>query len=83
MQKNIRYDIQHANSLDSNAKKCHYLLTQIADLLLLLYEKGRPGIRKAKKTIKNRSSGLLESFGKLLTGEDISFITAYGYVKAA
>ena len=83
IQKNIRYDIQHADSLDYNAMKCHYLLTQIADILLQLYEKGRPGIRRAKKTIKNISSSLLESFGKLLTGEDISFITAYGYVKAA
>lgn len=83
IQKNIRYDIQHADSLDYNAMKCHYLLTQIADILLQLYEKGRPGIRNVKKTIKNISSDLLKSFGKLLTGEDIFFITAYGYVKAA
>ena len=52
IQKNVRYDIQHADSLDYNAMKCHYLLTQIADILLQLYEKGRPGIRNAKKTIK-------------------------------
>jgi len=83
IQKNVRYDIQHADSLDYNAMKCHYLLTQIADILLQLYEKGRPGIRNAKKTIKNISSDLLKSFGKLLTGEDISFISTYGYVKAA
>ncbi len=83
IQKNIRYDIQHANSLDYNAMKCHYLLTQIADILLQLYEKGRPGIRKAKGAIKNISSGLLKSFEELLTGEDISFIATYGYVKAA
>ena len=83
IQKNIRYDIQHADSLDYNAMKCHYLLTQIADILLQLYEKARPGIRKAKGTIKNISSDLLKSFGTLLTGEDISFIAAYGYVKAA
>ena len=83
IQKNVRYDIQHANSLDYNAMKCHYLLTQIADILLQLYEKGRPGIRKAKGRIKNISSDLLKSFGEPLTGEDISFITAYGYVKAA
>ncbi len=63
--------------------KCHYLLTQIADILMQLYEKGRPGIRKAEGTIKNISSGLLKSFGELLTGEDISFIATYGYVKAA
>ena len=29
IQKNIRYDIQHADSPDYNAMKCHYLLTQI------------------------------------------------------
>ena len=74
IQKNIRYDIQHAASPDYNAMKCHYLLTQIADILLLLYDKGRLGIRKAKKTTKNISSDLLKSFGKPLTGEDISFI---------
>lgn len=83
VQKNVRYDIQHADSLDYNAMKCHYLLTQILDILMQLYEKGRPGIREAKNKIKNISSDLLKSFGQLLTGEDISFIAAYGYVKAA
>ncbi len=83
IQKNIRYGIQHVDSLDYNAMKCHYLLTQISDILLQLYEKGRPGIRKAKNTIKNISSGLLKSFGQPLTGEDISFMSAYVYVKAA
>ena len=82
-QKNIRYGIQHADSLDYNAMKCHYLLTQISDILMQLYERGRPGIRKTKNTIKNISSDLLKSFGELLTGEDISFMSAYGYVKAA
>ena len=82
-QKNIRYGIQHADSLDYNAMKCHYLLTQISDILLQLYEKGRPGIREAKNTIKNISSSLLKSFGEPITGEDISFMSAYGYVKAA
>lgn len=81
IQKNIRYDIQHANSMDYNAMKCHYLLTQIADILMQLYENGRPGIREAKKRIKNISSDLLESFGELITGEDISFMSAYGYIK--
>lgn len=82
IQKNIRYGIQHADSLDYNAMKCHYLLTQVADILMQLYEKGRPGLREAKNTIKNISSDLLKSFGQLLTGEDISFMSAYGYVKA-
>ena len=82
IQKNVRYDIQHANSEDYNAMKCHYLLTQIADILLQLYEKGSPGLREAKKSIKNISSGLLKSFGEPLTVEDILFIEAHGYVKA-
>lgn len=82
IQKNIRYDIQHANSEDYNAMKCHYLLTQIADILLQLYEKGSPGIREAKRGIKKISSDLLKSFGERLTGEDILFIRAHGYVKA-
>ena len=82
IQKNIRYDIQHANSEDYNAMKCHYLLTQIADILLQLYEKGSPGLREAKKNIKKISSDLLKSFSERLTGEDILFIEAHGYVKA-
>ena len=82
LQKNIRYNIQHANSKDYNAMKCHYLLTQIADILLQLYEKGIPGLREAKRDIKKISSDLLKSFGERLTGEDILFITSHGYVKA-
>lgn len=35
-------------SLKYNVMKCHYLLTQIADILMQFYEKGRPGIRRAK-----------------------------------
>ena len=80
MQKNIRYDIEHANSLDYNGMKCHYLLTQIADILLQLYENGNPGIEKAKGTKKNISSDLLKSFGKLLTEEDIFFIETRSYI---
>lgn len=81
IQKNIRYDIQHANSRDYNAMKCHYLLTQIADILLQLYEKSSPGLREAKNGIKKISSDLLKSLGEPLTGEDILFITAHSYVK--
>lgn len=82
LQKNIRYGIRHVNSVDYNAMKCHYLLAQIADILLQLYEKGHPGLREAKKDIKKISSDLLRSFGERLTGEDILFITVRGYVKA-
>ncbi len=52
LQKNIRYDIQHANSEDYNAMKRHYLLTQTADILLQLYEEGIPEFREIKRDIK-------------------------------
>ena len=53
--------------------KNHYLLTQIADVLLQLYENGIKGLREIKRTIKNISSDLLASFGRQLTREDISY----------
>jgi hypothetical protein len=31
LQKNVRYDIQHVNSVDYNAVKCHYPLSADAD----------------------------------------------------
>lgn len=43
----------------------------------------RPGVREAKKKIKNISSGLLESFGELITGKEISFMSAYELWKTA
>jgi hypothetical protein len=49
------------------------LLTQIADILLQLYENGLKGLREIKRTIKNISSGLLASFAQQLTMEDISY----------
>jgi len=48
------------------------LITQIADILLQLYEKEIPTIKKLKKSIENISSDLLASFGRHLTREDIS-----------
>jgi len=73
IQKNHRYNIEHANSLNYNAMKNHYLLTQISDVLLQLYENGIKGLREIKRTIKNISSDLLASFGRQLTREDISY----------
>ena len=71
-QKNLRYSITHANSLNYNAMKCHYLLIQIADILLQLYENGSEFVKMLKKTIKNISSDLLKSFSQqTLTREDI------------
>jgi hypothetical protein len=74
IQKNIRYFITHANSLNYDAMKNHYLLTQLADILLQLYERGVKGLRVIKRTLKEISEGLLECLRKqALTSEDLSF----------
>jgi hypothetical protein len=64
IQKNHRYLITHANSLNYNAMKCHYLLTQLADVLLQLYECGVKGVKVLKRTIEKISEGLLECLRK-------------------
>jgi hypothetical protein len=70
-QKTKKYNIEHANSLNYNAMKNHYLITQLADILRQLYEKGVDKIRDLNKSIKEISSSLLESFRtRLLTNED-------------
>lgn len=77
-QKNGLYRIEHLNSKNSNAMKNHYLLTQISDILMQLYLAWNPYIRELKQTIKNTSSGLLESFrGLTVTKEDVSYISRY------
>ncbi len=74
IQKNYRYIITHANSLDYNAMKNHYLITQLADVLLQLYENGVKGIKIIKRTIEKISEGLLESIQKQrLNEEDFVF----------
>jgi hypothetical protein len=70
-QKTKKYKIEHANSLNYNAMKNHYLITQLADILRQLYEKGVDKIRELSKRIKEISSSLLESFRtRSLTNED-------------
>ena len=64
IQKNHRYMITHANSLDYNAMKNHYLITQIADILMQMYENGDKGVKELKYTIKRISEELLESMRK-------------------
>lgn len=77
-QKNGLYRIEHLNSRNSNAMKNHYLLTQISDILMQLYVAWNPYIKELKQTIKNTSSGLLESFrGLTVTAEDVSYIFRY------
>lgn len=77
-QKNGIYRIEHLNSKNSNAMKNHYLLTQIADILMQLYLAWNPYIKELSQSIKNTSSGLLESFrGLTVTKEDVSYIFRY------
>lgn len=71
VQKNLRYDLEHANSHDWNALKNHYLITQIADIFRQLYVHRELKKIGLKRTEKNISSELLASFGRQLTKEDI------------
>jgi hypothetical protein len=74
IQKYHRYIITHANSLDYNAMKNHYLLTQLADVLLQLYECGVRGLKIIKRTLADISEGLLECLKKQpLAKEDFLF----------
>ena len=71
-QKNGIYDIEHLNSRNSNAMKNHYLLTQIADIIMQIYLSWNPVKKETKESIKNTSSKLLESFRRLtITDEDV------------
>jgi hypothetical protein len=70
-QKNHRYYIEHACSLQYNAMKNHYLLTQIADIWVQLFENGIKAVREISCGIKRISSLLLESIRtRILTEED-------------
>lgn len=74
-QKNGLYRIEHLNSRNSTALKNHYLLTQIADILMQLYLVSNKLSKQIKQSIKNTSSRLLESFRtKAVTDEDVFHI---------
>lgn len=74
-QKTGIYRIEHRNSRNSNAMKNHYLLTQIADMIMQIYLAWHPLIHKIGQSIKNTSSRLLESFrSHLITDEDVKYI---------
>lgn len=77
-QKNGIYDIEHLNSRNSNAMKNHYLITQIADIVMQLYLSWSPLIKEINQSIKNTSSRLLESFRRQpVTNEDVLYIKRY------
>lgn len=75
-QKNGIYKIEHLNSRNTNAMKNHYLLTQIADILMQMYLACNKLAREIKQSIKNTSSRLLESFRRQpITDEDVFWIS--------
>lgn len=77
-QKNGIYKIEHLNSRNTNAMKNHYLLTQIADILMQLYLACNKLVKSINQSIKNTSSRLLESFRRNpITNEDVSYISRY------
>lgn len=77
-QKNILYKIEHLNSKNPNAMKNHYLMTQIADILMQLYLAGTKVLKELKQTIKNTSARLLETFRRaIVTDEDVFYIKKY------
>ena len=72
-QKNLIYAIGHINSYNYNAMKNHYLLAQIADILMQLYINGAKVFKLIKKTIDNICLHILEDLrNKILTYEDIT-----------
>jgi hypothetical protein len=74
-QKNDRYHIEHQNSWNYNAQKNHYLMVQITDILMQLHEKAAVLFKKIKKTIKEKSSVLLEAIRtRKITEEDLVYI---------
>ena len=54
-QKNLRYNIEYANSLDYTTMKNHYVLTQIADIIMQLFMKGLKIFKVVKKTAREIS----------------------------
>ena len=59
-QKNLIHHIEHVNSHDYNAIQNHYLLAQITDIMMQLYQHGVQIFKDLKKTTKEKSYNLLE-----------------------
>lgn len=77
-QKNGIYKIEHLSSRNTNAMKNHYLLTQIADILMQVYLASNKLVKEIGQSIKNTSSRLMESFRRQpITDEDVCHISKY------
>lgn len=60
VQKHQRYIIEHANSLHSQAIKNHYLLTQIVDILMQMYEFKNQGFLRKSSFMSCITSPLID-----------------------
>ncbi|WP_318618049.1 hypothetical protein [Sporosarcina sp. YIM B06819] len=60
-QKNLQYHFEHGNSQNYVAMKNHYLLAQITDIVMHLFEYGLPNLKTIKKIVIELSSNLLEA----------------------
>lgn len=70
-QKTGIYKIEHLCSKDPNAMKNHYLITQIADILMQLYLAFDKTIYKLQSSIKNVAVRILSKFTeKRISGEE-------------
>ena len=71
----ILYDIQHINSRNNTAMKNHYLITQIADIIMQLYLASEKVQKTVNVTLRNIAAWILESFRKqCLTQQDIEWM---------
>lgn len=61
-QKNGIYEIEHLSSKNTTAMKNHYLITQIADILMQIYLAFDKTISVLKKSLKGTASQLLNRF---------------------
>jgi len=76
-QKNGIYDLEHHCSLDWNAMKNHYLVIQIAHILMQLYMAYDDVVYELGEGIKHTSSDLFVAFiSKPLTEEEQVFVNA-------
>jgi hypothetical protein len=74
-QKRDLYYIEHQNSFNYNAQKNHYLMVQITDMVMILFEKGTEYFQKTKNSVKEKSSLLLSALRKHnLTIEDFTLL---------
>lgn len=74
VEKNGIYHLEHHNSLNYNAMKNHYIITQIAHMLMQLYMAFDHIVHKLNESITNTASDLLNSIRSLaMTEKDIAY----------